>query len=151
MFNNRRTRSGDHIRIFSVLDCVFCIWYITWYFMVFRMVCLTIGGQGPATTSEPLISTSLTFSQNISHFQHPDFSASSFLFYFGLMINTEGQGWGIFFFSSFCLFVFLSFYLFVFLFRHHSDQMSEGSEVSKVTLCVETLKWQSLSEWVTAT
>ena len=27
--------------------------------------------------------------------------------------------------------------------------MSEGSEVSKVTLCVETLKWQSVTESVT--
>ena len=26
---------------------------------------------------------------------------------------------------------------------HQSDQMSEGSQVSKVTLCVEILKWQS--------
>ena len=25
---------------------------------------------------------------------------------------------------------------------HHSDQMSEGSQVSKVTICVEILKWQ---------
>ena len=24
---------------------------------------------------------------------------------------------------------------------HHSDQMSEGSQVSKVTLCVKILKW----------
>jgi len=47
---------------------------------------------------------------------------------------------------SFCLFVFLSFCLFVFLSRHHSDQMSEGSEVSKVTLCVEILKWQSVTQ-----
>ena len=26
---------------------------------------------------------------------------------------------------------------------HHPDQMSEGSQVSKVTLCVKILKWQS--------
>ena len=25
---------------------------------------------------------------------------------------------------------------------HHSDQMSEESEVSKVTICVKILKWQ---------
>ena len=50
-----------------------------------------------------------------------------------------------FVFLSFCLFVFLSFCL-------DSDQMSEGSQVSKVTLCVKILKvavseW--LSDWVT--
>ena len=27
--------------------------------------------------------------------------------------------------------------------KNHFDQMSEGSQVSKVTLCVEILKWQS--------
>ena len=42
----------------------------------------------------------------------------------------------------FGLFVFLPFCIFVFLSRHHSDQISEGSEVSKVTLCVEILKWR---------
>ena len=50
---------------------------------------------------------------------------------------------------SFCLFVFLSFCLFVFLFRHHFDQMSEGSEVSKVTLCVKIQKWHWVSHWPT--
>ena len=40
-------------------------------------------------------------------------------------------------FLSFSLFV-----LFAFLSGHHADQMSEGSEVSKVTLCVEILKWR---------
>ena len=51
-------------------------------------------------------------------------------------------------FLSFCLFVFLSFCLFVFLSRHHSDQMSQWSQVSKVTLCVKILKWHSLSQSV---
>ena len=56
------------------------------------------------------------------------------------------------FFVSFVLFVFLSFCLFcllvffVFSSRHHSDQMSEGSQVWEVTLCVETQKWQSVTE-----
>ena len=35
-----------------------------------------------------------------------------------------------------CFFVF-----FVFLSRHHSNQISEGSQVSKVTLCVKIQKW----------
>ena len=39
--------------------------------------------------------------------------------------------------------------LFVFLSRHHSDQMSEGSQVSKVTLCVRILTWLWLSDPVT--
>ena len=39
---------------------------------------------------------------------------------------------------SLCLFVFLS--------RHHSDQMSEGFQTFKVTLCVKILKWQSVSD-----
>ena len=51
-------------------------------------------------------------------------------------------------FLSFCLFVLLSFCLFVFLSRHHSDQMPEGSEVSKVALCAKILKWHSLThQW----
>ena len=29
--------------------------------------------------------------------------------------------------------------------KHHSDQMSEGSQVSKVALCVKILKWHSLT------
>ena len=53
----------------------------------------------------------------------------------------------------FLCFVFLSFCCFVFLSGYHCDQMSEGSEVSKVTLCVKILKWhspsQSLSQSVT--
>ena len=36
--------------------------------------------------------------------------------------------------SLFCVFGFLA--------RHHSDQMSQGSEVSNVTTCVQTQKWQ---------
>ena len=43
-------------------------------------------------------------------------------------------------FLSFNLFV-----LFVFLSRHHSDQMSEGSQGSKVTLFVEIQKWHSVT------
>ena len=31
--------------------------------------------------------------------------------------------------------------------RHHSDQMSEGSQVSKVTICIQIQKWQWVSEW----
>ena len=50
---------------------------------------------------------------------------------------------------SFCLFVFLSFCLFVFSSRHLSDQMSEGYQVSKVTLCVKILKWHSLTHSLT--
>ena len=46
--------------------------------------------------------------------------------------------------------IFLSFCFSVFLSRHHSDQMSEGSQVSKVSLCVKILKWhlptQSVSD-----
>ena len=60
-------------------------------------------------------------------------------------------------FLYFCLFVFLTsynfaflsflyFFLFVFLSRHHADQMSEGSEVSKVTLCVVIINWHSLTD-----
>ena len=41
---------------------------------------------------------------------------------------------------------FLSLCLFVFLSGHRSDQMSEGSQISKVTICVEIPKWQSLSD-----
>ena len=37
-------------------------------------------------------------------------------------------------------FVFFSFSFFVFLSRHNSDQMSEGSQVSKVAVCVQILK-----------
>ena len=35
----------------------------------------------------------------------------------------------------------------VFFSPHYSDQMSEGSQVSKVTLCVKILKWQWLTHW----
>jgi len=50
----------------------------------------------------------------------------------------------------FCPFVFLSFCLFfvvffVFLSGHHADQMSEGPQFSKVTLCVKILKWPDQS------
>ena len=54
----------------------------------------------------------------------------------------------LFVFLSFCLFVFLSFCLFclfVFLSGHYSDQMTEGSQVLKVTLCVKILTWRSLT------
>ena len=50
---------------------------------------------------------------------------------------------------SFCLFVLLSLFLFVILSVHHAVQMSEGSEVSKVSLCVNILKWQSVTDSVT--
>ena len=52
-------------------------------------------------------------------------------------------------FLPFCTFVFLFFCLFVFSSRHSSDQMSEGSQVSKVTLCVKILKWRSVTDPVT--
>ena len=55
----------------------------------------------------------------------------------------------LFVFLSFCgLFVFLFFCLFVFLSWHHSDQMSEGSQVSKVTLCdqILNLKWHPVTD-----
>ena len=41
-----------------------------------------------------------------------------------------------------CLFLFLSFCLFIFMSFCHFDQMSKGSQVPKVTLCVQILKWQ---------
>ena len=47
-------------------------------------------------------------------------------------------------FLGFCNFDFLAFLLFVFLPSHHCDQMSEGSQVSNVTLCAEILKWHSM-------
>ena len=43
-------------------------------------------------------------------------------------------------FCLFCLFVFFCLCLFVFLSGHHSDQMSGGSWVSKVIICVEISK-----------
>ena len=55
----------------------------------------------------------------------------------------------LFVFLSFCLFVFLSFCLYVFLSRHHSDEMSEGLEVSKVTICVKILKWHPVTDSLT--
>ena len=42
------------------------------------------------------------------------------------------------------LFVFLSFFPCVFL---SFDQISEESQVSKVTLCVKILKWRSVTQW----
>ena len=48
---------------------------------------------------------------------------------------------GLFVFLSFCLLVY-----FVSLSGHHSDHMAEESEVSKVTLYVEILKWRSPSD-----
>ena len=51
---------------------------------------------------------------------------------------------------SIFFFTFLVFFLHLcsfFLSTYHSDQMSEGSEVSKVTLCVKILKWQSATHW----
>ena len=52
-------------------------------------------------------------------------------------------------FFSFCLFVCLCFCVFVLLSSHHSDQMPEGSQVSKDTLCVQILKWRSLTDSLT--
>ena len=49
---------------------------------------------------------------------------------------------------SCCLFVFLLFFFF-FLSGPHSDKMSKRSQVSKVTLCVEILQWQSVTESLT--
>ena len=43
------------------------------------------------------------------------------------------QYWTLSLVFVFCLFVLLS--------RRHSDHISEGSQVSKVTLCVKNLKW----------
>ena len=50
-----------------------------------------------------------------------------------------------FVFLSFCDFDFLNFLSnsFVFLSRHHADQMSEGSQVSKLTVSVKK-NWASL-------
>ena len=55
----------------------------------------------------------------------------------------------LFAFLFFCLSVFLSFCLSVFLSRHHSDKMTEGSQVSKFTLCVKFQNRQWVSESVT--
>ena len=61
----------------------------------------------------------------------------------------------VFLFLVFSLSIFLPFFLFVFSsfcpcvclsFLHHSDQMFEWSHVSKVTLCVQILKWRSVSQ-----
>ena len=51
------------------------------------------------------------------------------------------------FLSFLCFLSFLSFWLFVFLSKHHSDQMSEESQVSKITLCVKIQKWHSATHW----
>ena len=40
-------------------------------------------------------------------------------------------------------------YLFFFLSGHYSDQKSEGSQVSKVTLCVEIQKGHWVTQWLT--
>ena len=53
------------------------------------------------------------------------FSSSFFLFLYFCH--------GAFLSSFFCSFAILTFCIFVFLSRHHADQMSEGSQVSKVT------------------
>ena len=37
----------------------------------------------------------------------------------------------------------------VFLSWNHSDQMSKGSQVTKVTICVQILTWQSVSQSLT--
>ena len=52
-----------------------------------------------------------------------------------------------FVFLSCCLFVMLSFCLFVLL--YFCPDMSEGCQVSKVTLCVKVLKWRLPSQSVT--
>ena len=47
-------------------------------------------------------------------------------------------------FLSFCLCVVKTFFVFVFFPGHHGDQMSEGPQFWKVTLCVEILKlWKA--------
>ena len=51
-----------------------------------------------------------------------------------------------FLFLCFLFLFILSFCLFALLSRHHVDQMSEGSEVSKVALCVKILKWRLLTD-----
>ena len=58
------------------------------------------------------------------------------------------EGLSLFVFLSFWLFGFLSFWLLGFLFfcLSVSDQMSEGYQSFKVTLCVKILKWQSVSD-----
>ena len=56
------------------------------------------------------------------------------------------EGLSLFVFLSFWLFVFLAFGLFVFFCLSVSDQMSEGYQSFKVTLCVKILKWQSVSD-----
>ena len=52
---------------------------------------------------------------------------------------------GLFVFLFFGLFVSVTCFLFFFLSGDHSDQMSERSQVSKVNICNEILKWQSLT------
>ena len=55
-----------------------------------------------------------------------------------------------FFYQNFVS-TFFNFYssIFSYFSAHYFDQMSEGSKVSKVTICVEILKWQSLTDWLT--
>ena len=88
--------------------------------------------------------------QNIARVQKcPDITILYSLFGLCLFICSSFCPFFLFFCLFSCPFVFLPFYLFVFLFRNYSDQMSEGSWVSKVTLCVKILKWQSLTRWLT--
>ena len=75
----------------------------------------------------------------------PDITLSNYLFvflFFQLFVISSFCP-----FSSFCLFVFLVllvfFPFFVLLSRHHSDQMSDGSQLSKVTLCVQIVSGSS--------
>ena len=64
--------------------------------------------------------------------------------------NIRFSFWSLsFVFLSFCLRLFCLFCLFVFLSRHHSDQMSDCSQVSKVTLCVNIQKWHSVTHSLT--
>ena len=45
--------------------------------------------------------------------------------------------------------LFFKFFFNLFFSAHHSDQMSEGAQVSKVTLCVKILKWHPLTHSLT--
>lgn len=73
-------------------------------------------------------------------------SDTIYLFIFVLMSFCHFVFWA---FCNSCLIIFLSFLFFEFLSRNHSDQMSEGPQVLKVTIFVQILKWRSLSESVT--
>ena len=50
------------------------------------------------------------------------------------------------FMSFFCLFVFYVFLSFSFFVDLSADQVSEGSQVSNVTLCVKIQKWHSVTD-----